>query len=277
MQIRLILLATTLALSVLLPWMREYGEWNHESVVAKLASGEEFHAHKIIPDVNLYLGNYSSSLQFEHLKDRNITHILSVILAVASPPVDPRFRQNFNYLVVKGFDQPNQILIEHFNESHSFIDQGLKAGGVLIHCMAGASRSATVLLSYLMKNHDLSFEKALELARKARSVVAPNEGFVKQLQKYEKQLKDEKNSLLEAVQPPLSDYAAQEIHGWNPLTTIVLKCPKGEDCIYMKGSVAVDFAQSVFIYVQAQIFRTLRDIVSPEAYHKLKEFAGRFV
>jgi protein-tyrosine phosphatase len=43
--------------------------------------------------------------------------------------------------------------IEPFlNEAHSYIDEGLhKNEGVLVVCTAGISRSATIVISYLMK------------------------------------------------------------------------------------------------------------------------------
>lgn len=53
---------------------------------------------------------------------------------------------------------------------------------------AGVSRSAAVVLGYLMSSNRLSLAEAMEVLRQARPCVKPNEGFLRQLQDYEKQL-----------------------------------------------------------------------------------------
>lgn len=53
---------------------------------------------------------------------------------------------------------------------------------------AGVSRSAAVVLGYLMSSNRLSLEDAMKILRQARPCVRPNEGFLRQLQDYQKQL-----------------------------------------------------------------------------------------
>jgi hypothetical protein len=48
----------------------------------------------------------------------------------------------------------------------------------------GKSRSATVVIAYLMKEHNISPSEALSFLRQARSICEPNEGFMKQLELY---------------------------------------------------------------------------------------------
>jgi len=54
-----------------------------------------------------------------------------------------------------------------------------------VHCMGGYSRSATVLIAYLMKHRGLSYVDALTVAKTGRPQVKPNPGFVKQLLEFE--------------------------------------------------------------------------------------------
>ena len=55
---------------------------------------------------------------------------------------------------------------------------------VYVHCGGGLSRSAAVVLAFIMKKHELSYADALKRVNKKRKVF-PNEGFVEQLKLYE--------------------------------------------------------------------------------------------
>ena len=78
-------------------------------------------------------------------------------------------------------------LIKYFGECINFIDGDEK---VLVHCMAGASRSATIVIAYIMWKQKKTFKDALDFASKKRSSVYPNIGFKDQLTLFEKLLKE---------------------------------------------------------------------------------------
>jgi len=59
------------------------------------------------------------------------------------------------------------------------------AGRVLVHCAQGVSRSASILIGYLMWKERLSFATALAHLQEARPCVQPNQGFSLQLQQFE--------------------------------------------------------------------------------------------
>ena len=61
--------------------------------------------------------------------------------------------------------------------------------GVLVHCGAGISRASTVTIAYLMHSMGVSFREGYRIVKEARPFCHPNEGFVKQLKAYGKQLK----------------------------------------------------------------------------------------
>jgi hypothetical protein len=52
---------------------------------------------------------------------------------------------------------------------------------VLVHCWAGISRSASLVIAYLMKQHAVTADEALTRLRKKRPIVDPNDGFMAQL------------------------------------------------------------------------------------------------
>lgn len=61
-------------------------------------------------------------------------------------------------------------------------------GGVLVHCYAGVSRSASCVIAYLMQERGMKFQEAFAFASKKRPVIFPNMGFQRQLREYEQLL-----------------------------------------------------------------------------------------
>ena len=56
----------------------------------------------------------------------------------------------------------------------------LTTGKIYIHCQQGVSRSATIVIAFLMLKRNMPLMQALELVRAKREVF-PNGGFQKQL------------------------------------------------------------------------------------------------
>ncbi|CAF3827500.1 unnamed protein product, partial [Rotaria magnacalcarata] len=56
------------------------------------------------------------------------------------------------------------------------------------HCAAGISRSATIVLAYLMKYHHNTLKEAFFFLIEKRPQIWPNEGFLLQLLRYETEL-----------------------------------------------------------------------------------------
>lgn len=55
-----------------------------------------------------------------------------------------------------------------------------------MHCLAGVSRSVTLVIAYIMTVTDFGWEDALHTVRAGRSCANPNLGFQRQLQEFEK-------------------------------------------------------------------------------------------
>lgn len=53
-------------------------------------------------------------------------------------------------------------------------------GKVLVHCIQGVSRSATLTIAYLMLKHCMTVQTATRLVRAQREI-CPNPGFMQQL------------------------------------------------------------------------------------------------
>ena len=50
---------------------------------------------------------------------------------------------------------------------------------VLVHCYAGISRSATVVIAYLMKKREIGHRQAISLVSQYRPQINPNPGLDK--------------------------------------------------------------------------------------------------
>ncbi|KAJ2542869.1 tyrosine protein phosphatase yvh1 [Coemansia sp. RSA 1933] len=126
----------------------------------------------------LYVGSSMAEVDQAKLEECGVTHILSV----ASHYV-PSHPSNFVYKIVSIDDLPEENIVQYFPECNAFIANALERGGcVLVHCMAGQSRSAAVAAAYLMQTRSQTAEQALTTLKEKRQQINPNEGFIDQLQ-----------------------------------------------------------------------------------------------
>ena len=79
-----------------------------------------------------------------------------------------------------------ETLIPKIKETKDFIDSCFASGGkVLVHCNDGMSRSASLVIAYLMQKYGLDFKAALTHVQSRRFCVQPNDGFEQQLREFE--------------------------------------------------------------------------------------------
>eukprot|EP01112_Ceratiomyxa_fruticulosa_P020897 TRINITY_DN7244_c0_g2_i2.p1 TRINITY_DN7244_c0_g2~~TRINITY_DN7244_c0_g2_i2.p1 ORF type:complete len:623 (+),score=183.94 TRINITY_DN7244_c0_g2_i2:162-2030(+) len=134
--------------------------------------------NEILP--KMYLGGLDSANNMAMLEHHKITHVL---LAIGDS--DPCFPLHFQYHVIgDAKDDPRYDLSAHFDECINFIEQGRNAGGILVHCRAGVSRSATLTIAYLMYSRGMSYHEAFNHVHDRRPQVLPNSGFREQLMKF---------------------------------------------------------------------------------------------
>lgn len=152
----------------------------------------------------LYLGNIRDSENRDSLSRNGITHILSVCNN-AKPVLE-----DMTYLCINAADASSQNLSQHFKESIRFIHEcRLNGGACLVHCLAGVSRSTTVVVAYLMTVTSYSWEECLTAVKAVRSFVGPNYGFQQQLQEFQMKQVSEYRAWLQASYRP-SPFEEQE-------------------------------------------------------------------
>ena len=71
----------------------------------------------------------------------------------------------------------------------SFTDEARDLNqGVLVHCLAGISRSVTITVAYLMKRKKLSLNEAYDYVKTCKPNISPNFNFMGQLLEFQKSL-----------------------------------------------------------------------------------------
>lgn len=79
-------------------------------------------------------------------------------------------------------DKSTQDISGTFFPAIQFIENVLQEGGrVFVFCQRGISRSATIILAYLIWRHNWDYQEAVAFLKQKRAEVSPNVGFAMQL------------------------------------------------------------------------------------------------
>lgn len=125
---------------------------------------------------DLYLGSYIAAKNFKDLANANVKAVITIAegIKVAYPT-----EMITEHLVINAIDMDTYDIKQHFDQCKDFIDKHLQHGSVLVHCIAGVSRSSSIIIAYLMKINCWSLERAYKFAHSKRNKVSPNPGFLK--------------------------------------------------------------------------------------------------
>lgn len=136
---------------------------------------------RVLP--GLLMGSQDVVSDYEMLKLNSITHVLNV-------KHDSTIRfEGISYSHVPLLDLPEFDLLRALPQCVAFIDGVREQGAtVYVHCNAGVSRSAAVVIAYMMQDQHLNFHEAYRILKEARPAVRPNDGFINQLKLYEREL-----------------------------------------------------------------------------------------
>jgi len=147
---------------------------------------EELEASQNTPinkiDDHLYLGSVDARNEFI-LKEHGIKRVIRIATEVEMlnlpAPLPEGIKETIFYLA----DTPSGPITPIILKAIPIIEDSIKEKeNILIHCWAGVSRSASVIIGYLIKSKGMKPEEALKYVEKSRLCVWPNQGFWKQLQ-----------------------------------------------------------------------------------------------
>lgn len=131
----------------------------------------------------LYIGSAKASNDLEHLTQEGITVIIRVITPGEHTLIE---HPGITYHHYETFDGWSGNIIGAFEHTKDIIRNSLREGRrVLVHCRAGISRSAAVVVAYLMWTRCLDYSSAYEIVQKSRCIAAPCFPFIMRLHEYQ--------------------------------------------------------------------------------------------
>ncbi|XP_055506011.1 dual specificity protein phosphatase 16 [Leucoraja erinacea] len=139
---------------------------------------------RILP--HLYLGCQRDVLNKELMQQIDVAYVLNASNTCPKPDFIPET----HFLRVPVNDSFSEKILPWLNKSVEFIEKAKASNGcVLVHCLAGISRSATIAIAYIMKRMDMSLDEAYRFVKEKRPTISPNFNFLGQLLDFEKGLK----------------------------------------------------------------------------------------
>ena len=125
----------------------------------------------------LFIGDLASARDLTLLSAHNIQNIVSVGCVLLEQLCSDRIMICFADL----HDTPETPIFTKFARTNSFIHTAITSKRtVLVHCVYGQSRSAAVVISYLL-SIGYSLDDAMSLLKSVRPVICINPGFLAQL------------------------------------------------------------------------------------------------
>lgn len=133
-----------------------------KKIISQLSKekGSEDNANMILN--NVWLGNWISASELEFLNQSNIKHIINVTKTI---PNKYKFI-DCTIIPIQDADACEENLMDIIEQGADIINQMVQNDkSILIHCKRGHHRSASVVMCYLMKYHNMSLIDALLLVK----------------------------------------------------------------------------------------------------------------
>ncbi|XP_059025811.1 serine/threonine/tyrosine-interacting-like protein 2 isoform X1 [Mustela lutreola] len=141
------------------------------------------HINEVWP--NLFLGDAYAARDKSKLVQLGITHVVNVAAGKFQVDTGAKFYRGMplEYYGIEADDNPFFDLSVYFLPVAQYIRTALSVpqGRVLVHCAMGVSRSATVVLAFLMICENMTLVEAIRTVQAHRDI-CPNSGFLRQLQ-----------------------------------------------------------------------------------------------
>jgi len=152
--------------------------------VDKFMGGDGFDSPSYIPKTNIYLGGQAEARDYSLLRHLGVTHVLNAAVQL------PNYHEkHFVYHNIPIVDSDSVSIYTYLAGAAAFLKHVEEVGGrAYVHCIAGICRSTCCVVSYLMLVRNMRLNDAIRHCQSVRWIAQPNPSFMKDLQKYEKNL-----------------------------------------------------------------------------------------
>lgn len=76
-----------------------------------------------------------------------------------------------HHLYIPAEDHDRFDISVYFDQAADWIRERLEESNILVHCLAGVSRSVSLVLAYLMKHKNMGFDDAFYMVKSKRKIV----------------------------------------------------------------------------------------------------------
>ena len=144
---------------------------------------------EVVPGFILATGKTVKNVAY--MRELRVTHIINTASRDVWLPVEKLTNLGVEMFQFHVDDVPSANIAPYFRPVADFVAQAKQGGGLLvINCLVGLSRSATVLTAALMINNKWTVRRSLLMLRRKRPV-KPNLGFLVQLLTLEMELRQD--------------------------------------------------------------------------------------
>ena len=141
----------------------------------------EKHCSEVGP--GLFVGGEAVAKSWEILSRSGITHVVNCVGFI----YPDYHKDRLSYKTLRLQDTPSEDLTSVLYDVFDFFEAARSvSGNVFVHCSQGVSRSATLVIAYLMWRWDKPYDEVFAAVKAKRGVANPNIGFTCQLLQWDK-------------------------------------------------------------------------------------------
>lgn len=139
------------------------------------------HISMIVPD-RLYISDWEGSLNFDKLRDLNVKRIVCLERKMKDSFILEKYeREGISHHRIEIDDIPGVDIVSYKDDILKNI--GDDDAAVLVHCLAGISRSVSAVMLYLCEKYAFTPHEAMCFIRENRPCAKPQYGFLFQIVK----------------------------------------------------------------------------------------------
>lgn len=154
---------------ILKEWERHYTNPSIERIKFE----NQYNITEIMPGI--FLGNAHAALDRRLLNYLGITKILNITSKGEVPCPFPE--KTYYRCIARDNYEGGPVVLKHLGNMINFINSAYGRTGVLIHCRMGRSRSASVVIAWMMNRYGITWNKAYQYVKHKRDQINPNPGI----------------------------------------------------------------------------------------------------